>query len=165
MTICLMWQHLRVWWILSILVVVLDWITKQMIVANLFYGQEIHILPIFDLTLRYNSGAAFSFLSDAGGWQRWMFSIVAITVIAGINLRLVRIGRTRYWEATSLSLIVGGAIGNLHNRVIYGNVIDFLQIHWQKIWYFPVFNIADSAITIGVILMLLEGFFTKSKKG
>lgn len=165
MTIRFIWQQAQRWWALAIAVVILDWVTKQAIVANLSYGQEIHLLPVLDLTLRYNTGAAFSFLAQAGGWQRWLFSLIAIAVVVGISWRLVRIGRTRCWEAAALSLIMGGALGNLHDRLAYGHVIDFIQVHWQQSWYFPAFNIADSAITVGVILMLLEGFFIKPKKG
>ncbi|MCV2404075.1 signal peptidase II [Marinomonas sp. C2222] len=153
------------WWVLAFVLFVIDWITKQAVEANFFYGQEVAVLPFFDLTLRYNTGAAFSFLAQAGGWQRWFFSLVAIAVVIGISWRLVKISLTNKLEALSLSLILGGAIGNLHDRLLYGHVIDFLQFHWQQTWYFPAFNVADSAITIGVILMLLESFIAKKPEG
>lgn len=158
-------QRVQRWWALAIAVFALDWITKQGIEASLSYGQEIYILPFFDLTLRYNTGAAFSFLAEAGGWQRWFFSLVAIGVAVGISWRLFNVGHTKKLESLSLSLIMAGAIGNLYDRLVYGHVVDFLQVHWQSTWYFPAFNIADTAITIGVVLMMLEGFLAKEPKG
>lgn len=158
-------QQVQRWWALAIAIFALDWVTKQGIEANLYYGQEIPILPFFDLTLRYNTGAAFSFLAGAGGWQRWLFSLIAVAVVVGISWRLAKIGRSNRLEALSLTLIMAGAIGNLYDRLAYGHVVDFIQIHWQSTWYFPAFNIADSAITIGVVLMLCEGLFTKHPKG
>ncbi len=160
-----MLKRVQRWWALAIAVYALDWITKQGVEANLHYGQEIPLLPFFDLTLRYNTGAAFSFLAEAGGWQRWFFSLIAITVVVGISWRLSKIGHSHKLEALSLTLIMAGAIGNLHDRLAYGHVIDFIQVHWQSTWYFPAFNIADSAITIGVVLMLLEGLVQKGPKG
>lgn len=158
-------QRVQRWWALAIAVFALDWVTKQGIEANLYYGQEIPLLPFFDLTLRYNTGAAFSFLAEAGGWQRWFFSLIAMAVVIGISWRLSKIGHTHKLEALSLTLIMSGAIGNLHDRLSYGHVIDFIQVHWQSTWYFPAFNIADSAITVGVVLMLAEGMFQKKTKG
>lgn len=158
-------QQVQRWWALAIAIFALDWVTKQAIEANLHYGQEIPILPFFDLTLRYNTGAAFSFLAQAGGWQRWFFSLIALAVVIGISWRLSKIGRSNRLEALSLTLIMAGAIGNLYDRLVYGHVVDFIQVHWQSTWYFPAFNVADSAITIGVVLMLCEGFFTKHPKG
>lgn len=165
MTINLMWQRIQRWWALAFILFVLDWLTKQAVESSLFYGQEIAVLPFFDLTLRYNTGAAFSFLAQAGGWQRWFFSLVAVAVVVGISWRLVKIAHINRWEALSLSFILGGAIGNLYDRLVYGHVVDFIQFHWQQTWYFPAFNVADSAITIGVILMLLEGLVVKKHEG
>ncbi len=156
-----MWKQVRRWWALAFVLFVLDWATKQAIESSLYYGQEIAVLPFFDLTLRYNTGAAFSFLAQAGGWQRWFFSAVALMVSVGITWRLVKISNTNRLEALALSFVLGGAIGNLYDRLAYGHVVDFLQFHWQQSWYFPAFNVADSAITIGVILMLLESFVSK----
>lgn len=164
MTTFIMLKRVQRWWALALLLFVLDWVTKQAIEANLFYGQEIAVLPFFDLTLRYNTGAAFSFLAQAGGWQRWFFSFIALAVVVGISWRLVKIANTNRLEALALSFVLGGAIGNLYDRLVYGHVVDFLQIHWQQSWYFPAFNVADSAITIGVILMLLESVVTKKQE-
>ena len=158
-------RRVQRWWALAIAVFALDWVTKQAIEVNLHYGQEIPLLPFFDLTLRYNSGAAFSFLAEAGGWQRWFFSLIAMAVVVGISWRLAKIGHSHKLEALSLTLIMSGAIGNLYDRLVYGHVIDFIQVHWQSTWYFPAFNVADSAITVGVVLMLVEGVFHKDSKG
>lgn len=165
MTALIVWQRVQRWWALALILFVLDWVTKQAIEANLFYGQEIAVFPFFDLTLRYNTGAAFSFLAQAGGWQRWFFSLIALAVVVGISWRLVKISETNRLESLALTFVLGGAIGNLYDRLVYGHVVDFLQFHWQQSWYFPAFNLADSAITIGVILMLLEGFVTKKQEG
>nr|WP_208111426.1 signal peptidase II [Marinomonas balearica] len=159
------WQQARLWWAVALIVFVLDWITKQAIEASLHYGQEIAILPFFDLTLRYNTGAAFSFLAGAGGWQRWFFSLIAAAVVIGISWRLIKIGKTLVMESLALALIMGGAVGNLYDRLVYGHVVDFIQVHWQGAWYFPAFNIADSAITLGVIVMLFDGFFPQRQQG
>ncbi|WCN07693.1 signal peptidase II [Marinomonas mediterranea] len=159
------WQQARLWWAIASIVFILDWITKQAVEASLHYGQEIALLPFFDLTLRYNTGAAFSFLAGAGGWQRWFFSFIAAAVVIGISWRLVKIGKTHVMESLALSLILGGAVGNLYDRLVYGHVVDFIQVHWQSEWYFPAFNIADSAITLGVIVMLLDSFMPQRQQG
>lgn len=165
MTALIVWKRVQRWWALALILFALDWVTKQAIESNLFYGQEIAIFPFFDLTLRYNTGAAFSFLAQAGGWQRWFFSLIALAVVVGISWRLVKIAETNRLESLALTFVLGGAIGNLYDRLVYGHVVDFLQFHWQQSWYFPAFNIADSAITIGVILMLLESFVTRKQEG
>jgi len=165
MTALIVWKRVQRWWALALILFALDWVTKQAIESKLFYGQEIAIFPFFDLTLRYNTGAAFSFLAEAGGWQRWFFSLIALAVVVGISWRLVKIAEINRLEALALTCILGGAIGNLYDRLVYGHVVDFLQFHWQQSWYFPAFNIADSAITIGVILMLLESFVAKKQEG
>ena len=165
MTALIVWKRVQRWWALALILFVLDWVTKQAIESNLFYGQEIAVFPFFDLTLRYNTGAAFSFLAQAGGWQRWFFSLIALAVVVGISWRLVKIAETNRLESLALTFVLGGAIGNLYDRLGYGHVVDFLQFHWQQSWYFPAFNLADSAITIGVILMLLESFVSKKQEG
>jgi signal peptidase II len=165
MTALIVWKRVQRWWALALILFVLDWVTKQAVVSNLFYGQEIAVFPFFDLTLRYNTGAAFSFLAQAGGWQRWFFSLIALAVVVGISWRLVKIEETNRLESLALTFVLGGAIGNLYDRLVYGHVVDFLQFHWQQSWYFPAFNLADSAITIGVILMLLESFVSKKQEG
>jgi len=146
------------WYLLSLAVIVLDHITKYIASTSLEYGQLVPLLPVLDLTLLHNRGAAFSFLSDAGGWQRWFFAAVAIGVSAWIALWLHRLPAEKRWLSASLALILGGAVGNLIDRVIQGYVVDFIFVHWGDS-YFPAFNVADSAITVGAIMMMVDVLF------
>jgi signal peptidase II len=147
--------QLFIWLFLAILVVALDQWTKLLANSQLDYNVPVEILPVFDLTLRYNTGAAFSFLSEAGGWQRWFFTAVAVIVSVVLVVWLYRLRDEQKLLACSLALILGGAIGNVWDRVQLGYVVDFISVHWQQ-HYFPAFNIADSAITIGAGLMILD---------
>jgi signal peptidase II len=144
---------------LSALVVVLDQITKILISNNFSYGENLALLNTFSLTLMHNPGAAFSFLSDAGGMQRWLFSGIAIIASVAITW-LLKKHATQTLFALAMSLILGGALGNLIDRIAYGYVIDFLLFHWDE-HYFPAFNLADSAITCGAGLMIWESFMEK----
>jgi len=146
------------WYLLSLAVIVLDHITKYIASTNLEYAQLVPLLPVLDLTLLHNKGAAFSFLSDAGGWQRWFFMAVAIGVSAWIALWLSRLPAQKRWLAASLALILGGAVGNLIDRLVQGYVVDFIFVHWGE-HYFPAFNVADSAITVGAIMMMIDVLF------
>ena len=148
---------LRLLW-LSLLVVVLDQWSKHWIVANFREYEVLTVWPVFNLTLVYNTGAAFSFLSDAGGWQRWFFVTVGVLVSLIMVVWLARLQPRERWTALGLALVVGGAVGNLIDRIVLGKVVDFLQWHWQD-WYWPSFNLADSAITLGVVLLLIDGLF------
>jgi len=148
----------RNWYLLSLAVIVLDHITKYIASTSLEYGQLVPLLPVLDLTLLHNKGAAFSFLSDAGGWQRWFFMAVALGVSAWIALWLNRLPVEKRWLSASLALILGGAVGNLIDRVIQGYVVDFIFVHWGDS-YFPAFNVADSAITVGAIMMMVDVLF------
>jgi signal peptidase II len=148
---------LRLLW-LSLLVVVLDQWSKHWIVANFREYEVLTVWPVFNLTLVYNTGAAFSFLSDAGGWQRWFFVTVGVLVSLVMVIWLARLQPRERWTGLGLALVVGGAVGNLIDRVVLGKVVDFLQWHWQD-WYWPSFNLADSAITLGVALLLIDGLF------
>ncbi len=143
------------WLLLATAVVVLDLWTKSLASAQLSYGVPVEILPFFNLTLQHNSGAAFSFLSDAGGWQRWFFSALATIVSLFLVIWILRLQTQQKMLAGSLSLILAGAVGNLWDRLQLGYVVDFISVHYQS-YYFPAFNIADSAITLGAILMLLD---------
>lgn len=148
------------WLALSALVIVLDQISKIWITRHFYYGENLFVLDVFDLVLAHNTGAAFSFLSDAGGMQRWLFSAIAVIASVWIIWMLRRhAGQTLF--ALALSLILGGALGNLIDRIAYGYVVDFLSFHWNE-YYFPAFNVADSAITCGALLLILDGF--KEKK-
>lgn len=152
------------WFGLAIVVIALDQLSKQAIALNFEYGERLNLLPVFDLTLVYNYGAAWSFLSDAGGWQRWLFTAISFFVSIAIMVWIWRLAKEVVSTGVSqtllllaLSLILGGAIGNLIDRVLYGYVIDFLLVYYQDS-FFPVFNIADSAISLGAGLMILDVF-------
>jgi len=148
------------WLALTVVVIALDQLTKQLIVAHLQYGRPLEILSMFNLTLTHNPGAAFSFLSAAGGWQRWLFTGIAIAVSLYILFWLMRAEKHEYAIKAGLSLVLGGALGNLFDRLHYGYVIDFIQIHFQN-WYYPDFNVADSAITLGAIFIIWALIFSK----
>jgi signal peptidase II len=120
------------------------------------------ILPVFDLKLLYNTGAAFSFLAGQSGWQRWFFSAIAIAVSVMLIYWLRPLPKSNVWLAIALSLVLGGALGNLFDRIAFGHVIDFISVHWNE-YYFPAFNIADSAITVGAIMLAVDVFRNPGK--
>ncbi len=146
------------WLWLSVLVIALDQFTKVLAETMLTYRDPIAIAPFFNLMLSYNPGAAFSFLSDAGGWQRWFFIVLALAVTAVITVWMYRLPPTQRWTAAALALVVGGALGNVVDRLVYGHVIDFLDFYVSH-WHWPTFNVADSAITVGVTVLILDGLF------
>ena len=150
------------WLWLSLLVLVLDQVSKIAVSHSMTLFESIPIMPSFNLTHVHNQGAAFSFLSKAGGWQRWFFAGLATIISIGLTIWLARLKSHERLLATALALILGGAIGNLIDRLLYGYVIDFLDVYYQD-WHWPAFNIADSAITLGVGLMLLESFSNQEK--
>ena len=151
------------WLVLSVLVLVIDQVSKAHFEGSLQMFQQIVVIPdYFSWTLAYNTGAAFSFLADSGGWQRWLFALIAVVVSAVLVVWLKRLGRDDTWLAIALALVLGGALGNLYDRIALGHVIDFILVHWQNRHYFPAFNFADSAITVGAIMLALDMF--KSKK-
>ena len=144
------------WLSLSALIIVLDQASKLWITSHFAYGESLTVLSVFDLVLAHNTGAAFSFLSDAGGMQRWLFSVIAVVASVWI-VWLLRRHSAQTLFALALSLILGGALGNLIDRIAYGYVVDFLSFHWDE-HYFPAFNLADSAITCGAFLLILDSF-------
>ena len=151
------------WLWLTVLVLVIDLTSKVYFDNSLQMYQQIVVIPdLFSWTLAYNTGAAFSFLADSAGWQRWLFALIAVVVSAVLVVWLKRLGRDDTWLAIALALILGGALGNLYDRIAYGHVIDFILVHWQNRWYFPAFNFADSAICLGAVMLALDMF--KSKK-
>lgn len=153
---------LKYLWI-SILVIALDQITKYIASSQLDYAVPVSVIPMFNFTLLHNTGAAFSFLSDAGGWQRWFFVVLALAISVVLFVWLLRLKPHEKWIAVSLALILGGAIGNVIDRSLYGYVIDFLDVYYDT-WHWPAFNIADSAITVGAVVLILEGLFKKEEK-
>ena len=144
-----------IWLWLALAVFVLDIATKQLAEMMLTYGRPVYLLPVLDFTLLYNRGAAFSFLADESGWQRWFFTAVSLGVSVMLIVWLKRLPRTQIWMPVALALILGGALGNLFDRLVYGHVIDFISVHWDRS-YFPAFNLADSAITVGAVMMALD---------
>jgi signal peptidase II len=151
------------WVGLSLVVFVLDQITKFYFEGSLKLYEQIVVIPdLFSWTLAYNRGAAFSFLADESGWQRWLFALIAIGVSVVLVVWLKRLKQDETWLAIGLALILGGALGNLLDRMVLGHVVDFILVHWQTRWYFPAFNLADSAITVGAVMLALDMF--KSKK-
>lgn len=154
---------LKRWLAVSALVIVSDQLSKLWITSHFVFGERLAILSVFDLILVYNTGAAFSFLHDAGGMQRWLFSFVAVAASVWIGWLLRRHAAETLF-ALALSLILGGALGNLIDRLAYGHVVDFLLFHWNE-HYFPAFNIADSAITVGAALLILDSFRTARRHG
>lgn len=142
------------WLWLSALVLIADQITKYLAESLLSYQQPVPVLPFLNWTLVYNPGAAFSFLSDAGGWQRWFFTVLALAVSALLVYWLRQTPRGQRWVAIPYALILAGAIGNVIDRLLHGHVIDFIDVHWRG-WHFPAFNIADSAISVGAAILIL----------
>ncbi len=156
-------QKSRLKWLwLSLLALVLDFATKQMAQHFLQFAQPVYVLPVFDLTLLYNKGAAFSFLASESGWQRWFFTVIALSVSSVMTVWLMKLKADEKWLAAALALVIGGAIGNLYDRIAYGHVVDFIHLHWGD-HYFPAFNIADSAITLGAGMLLIDSLFFSQK--
>lgn len=152
-----------VWLWLSAAVIALDQLSKYLVAGHLAPYRAVQVLPVFNLALVFNSGAAWSFLSGASGWQRWFFVMLALAVSVAIGVWLAHMPRRQQgWRAAALALVLGGALGNVIDRLWHGYVIDFLQFHWHNLYY-PTFNLADSAITIGAIMLILEGFFFRSR--
>ena len=140
---------------LSGLIVAFDQLSKFVIERELALLQSITVLPVLEITRMHNTGAAFSFLADAAGWQRWLFTALAVIVSIVLALWLRRIDRGARVLATAVALILGGAIGNVIDRIRLGHVIDFIYVHWNQ-HYFPAFNVADSAICVGAGLLMLD---------
>lgn len=146
---------------LSVLLIVIDQVTKQWVMQSFDLYESVQIMPSLNFTYVHNYGAAFSFLSDSGGWQRWFFTAIAVVVSVVLVIWLRRNPRQLWRQNLAFALILAGAIGNVIDRLVFGYVIDFIDVYVQD-WHWPAFNVADSAITIGAILMLLEAFFEGS---
>jgi len=150
------WTYGR-WLLLAALVIVLDQYSKWLVLQHFELYQSLVLTNWFNLTLAYNTGAAFSFLNDAGGWQRWLFVLLAVVITAVLLVWLQRARHLRL-QALALALVIGGAIGNVIDRIRLGYVIDFIDWHYRD-WHWPVFNIADSAISVGVVLLIADSLF------
>jgi signal peptidase II len=153
-----------IWLVLSVVIVIADQTTKMLVIENLTLYQRIPLLPVLDLVRLHNTGAAFSFLAGESGWQNWLFSGVALIVSGGILWWLVTLKEDgRRALQLGLALVLGGALGNVIDRVLYGYVVDFILFYYQD-WSYPAFNVADSAITCGVVLILFDGFVTDRRR-
>ena len=151
------------WLALSLLVIALDQATKAVVLALLSPYQPHAVIPnLLNWTLAFNTGAAFSFLHDESGWQRWLFSLLAIGVSAALVRWLATTARADWRNTLPLSLVIGGALGNLIDRLRFGQVTDFIDVYWNDA-HFPAFNVADSAITVGAVLLIWFGFFAAKK--
>lgn len=150
------------WLALSAAIVVADLATKAWVSSAFRYGEVREVTSFFNLVLVHNKGAAFSFLADAGGWQRWFFAAVAFVISVVLVVMLRRQHRNRLL-ALALALVLGGALGNLWDRVTLGHVVDFVQLHAGG-WSWPAFNVADSAISVGVVLLLWDGLRPQEKR-
>lgn len=147
------------WFALSAVVIVLDYVTKVAVLGSFAYGESRALLPFFNLVLVFNKGAAFSFLATAQGWQTFFFAAIAIIASVVISFLIVK-NKSKMLFCAGLALILGGALGNLYDRLVYGHVVDFLDFHAAG-WHFPAFNVADSAITVGAGILILESFLQK----
>ncbi|WP_174873866.1 signal peptidase II [Vogesella oryzae] len=146
------------WFAIALLVIVLDQLTKIYFNGSYQFGEQREVIPgVLNFTLLYNPGAAFSFLAAAGGWQKYFFTLLAFGVSGWLGWNILR-GRFACLMNLAASFIIGGALGNVIDRLIHGHVIDFIQVHWQQSWYYPAFNVADSFICVGAALMVLDSF-------
>lgn len=150
------------WLLLSLAVFALDLITKYYASTLLDYAIPVEVMPSFNFTLLHNTGAAFSFLATQSGWQRWFFISLA-TIVSLALVRWLQTLRDDRWLAISIALILGGALGNLYDRITLGYVVDFLHFYWND-YHFPAFNIADTAISIGAAMMILDLFRNKESE-
>lgn len=151
------------WYLTALIIVVLDQASKHAIEAAFEYGETKVFTSFFNFTLAYNTGAAFSFLAEAGGWQRWFFAVIAIAASVLLTVWIARTAQHKPREAFGLAFILGGAIGNLYDRIVHGHVVDFIVVHYQDN-YWPAFNLADSAITLGAAVLIIDMLFSKEKK-
>lgn len=156
-------RNIKAWLWLAGIIVVLDQLSKWIVLGNLRPGDSRYVAPFWNWVLTYNPGAAFSFLSDAGGWQRWFFTILSLSVSAWI-ISLLRRHSGEFRLSLALTLVLGGAIGNVIDRIRFGAVVDFIQWHAAG-FYWPAFNVADSAITLGAILLVWDQLRAKPAGG
>lgn len=147
------------WLFLSLLILLLDQLSKYLVARSFQLHESLDLIPGISLTLVHNTGAAFSFLRDAGGWQRWFFVVLGFMVGTVVAVWLSRLERDRHWLLPcALSLVLGGAAGNLVDRLISGYVIDFMDVYYRG-WHWPTFNVADSAISIGAVLLIIDALW------
>jgi signal peptidase II len=143
------------WLGLALILLIADQFTKMLVLGAYRLGDSTYVTSFFNLVRAHNTGAAFSFLASSSGWQRWLFTGIAVAAVVFI-LALLRSHAGQRLFCFALACILGGAVGNLVDRLMHGYVVDFLQFHWQNAWYFPAFNVADSAITIGAACLVID---------
>ncbi|NIR32546.1 MAG: lipoprotein signal peptidase [Gammaproteobacteria bacterium] len=148
-------RHTWLWLGLALVVIALDQGTKVLATSTLSVHDPLAVTPFLNFTLTHNTGAAFSFLSDAGGWQRWFFSALSLAVSAFIVVWLRKLPPDKRWLGCALALVLGGALGNLWDRLARGAVVDFIDVYYRS-WHWPAFNVADSAISVGVVILLIS---------
>jgi signal peptidase II len=156
--------NLLPWLGIALVVIVLDQITKALILQHYQYGDSTYITSFFNIVRAHNTGAAFSFLAGASGWQRWFFIGLGAAAAVFIVWMLRSHGGQKMF-AWALALILGGALGNVLDRMLHGYVVDFIQVHWGAKYYFPSFNVADSAITVGAVLLILDEILRVRRAG
>jgi len=157
------YQKAWFWYVIAGVILLLDQLSKHAIEAAFEYGETKVFTSFFNFTLAYNTGAAFSFLADAGGWQRWFFGVIAIVASVLLVVWIARVAAVKVREAFALAFILGGALGNLYDRIVLGHVVDFIVLHYQDN-YWPAFNLADSAITLGAAVLIIDMLFSKENK-
>ena len=153
------------WYLLSLVVVIFDQWTKWLAETNLTFLEPVPVIePFLNWTLAYNYGAAFSFLADAGGWQKWFFAGLALLMSLFLIGYLLKAPRQAKLLSLGLALVLGGAVGNLIDRLLHGHVIDFIHVHYADVWHYPIFNIADIGICIGVAMIVIDMLFLEKKR-
>jgi len=153
------------WYLLSLVVIVIDQWTKWLAETKLTFHEPVPVIePFLNWTLAYNYGAAFSFLADAGGWQKWFFSGLALAMSLFLIVYLIKAPRKATLLSLGLALVLGGAVGNLIDRLLHGHVIDFIHVHNADVWHYPIFNIADMGISIGVAMIVIDMLFLEKKR-
>lgn len=153
------------WYLLSLVMLIIDQWTKWLAETKLTFHEPVPVIePFLNWTLAYNYGAAFSFLADAGGWQKWFFSGLALIMSLFLIGYLIKAPRQAKLLSTGLALVLGGAVGNLIDRLLHGHVIDFIHVHNADVWHYPIFNIADMGISIGVALIVIDMLFLEKKR-
>lgn len=146
------------WYFIALVIIVFDQITKSAVTDGFYEGEILPLASFFNLTLRYNTGAAFSMFADQEGWQVWFLGGVAGVVSIAIVVWIARLPKDKWLESLALGLILGGAVGNLYDRIMLRKVVDFIEFHYAG-YFFPAFNVADSAITVGAILLIIDAIF------
>ena len=154
-----------IWYLLSMVVVTLDQWTKWLAETKLSFHEPVTVIePFLNWTLAYNYGAAFSLLADAGGWQKWFFSGLALIMSVFLIVYLLKVPRQAKLLSMGLALVLGGAVGNLIDRLLNGKVTDFIHVHYADVWHYPIFNIADIGICIGIALIVIDMLFLEGKR-